>query len=656
MINLLTNLPLAAKVWLAPALLMLLLLFFGGFTMFNNLSLEKEIRVFAEDLTADTNLASQTVADILRQRLTLKSYLKSSDPRAVAVFRQQATSARTRLSQAKEAITHPQRVKLVQTISTLHEEYSRLFEEKVVSNMNRRHELVEGKLDANGKPMERALSEIMETAHKGGDIETAFEAGVAQRHLLLARLYAYKFLMNNDVESRERATQELRELTTDLSVLQSNSLSPEMRSLTDQVAARLAVYQEGFAGVVTAIETRNAAVARMDAIGPEVAAESEKLHASVAESLDEQGRFIEGLMEDAGKASVTLTLVALLLGCGITWFIVQAILLALRRTNEMLAEIADGDGDLTARLDVKGNDELGELASNFNRFVAKLHDIISAVQTSTGQLVAASEGLNQVSAESRTTVDKQVAETDLVATAVEQMSATLNQVASNVQETAQSADQARAEAEQGRDIESQALAAIATLGEQIRESAAVIDTVGNASETVDTVVEVINSIAEQTNLLALNAAIEAARAGEQGRGFAVVADEVRTLASRTRESTEEIRKTVEQLRSSAQQAVGRMNASRDQAEAVVEQAQQVDQALEGIVTRVQQMDSMIRQIATATEEQTAVTGEINKNLVNVKDQAGDSARASEQLNDSAAQFARLAAELQSQVGRFRVSG
>jgi methyl-accepting chemotaxis protein len=653
--NVLNHFSISTKVWLAPASLLLLLALQGGLALTTMQATDTEVRVITEDLARDADLAGKLLADVVQLRLTVKNYLQSSDERYVEAFQQEEASSVAQLDKARATITDPQRQQLVTAIDSLHQTYSHTFENTVVTNMARRHALVQDALDANGPPMEDALSAIMESAHRDGDIEAGYQAGVAQRHLLLARLYVYKYLQSNDSDAHQRVTQELQILRTELAEMHETLENPDRRALSDAVSRQLAIYEEGFAGVVTAIEARNAGIREMDRIGPEIAAKAEALHDSVAQALAAQSERLHAELGRSELLVMAMLVLALLVGSGIAWTVSRAIIQPLRDTNRLLDAIAAGDGDLTARLPAQAQDEIGELARGFNRFVEKLQDIMGTVQASVSQLAAAAEELSTVTGAQQETIRQQVLETDQVATAVEEMSATLRDVARNVHETASAADQARHEVKNGQAIEAQALNAIRELGSDIQKTATVIDEVGRASEMVDTVVEVINGLAEQTNLLALNAAIEAARAGEQGRGFAVVADEVRTLAGRTRESTEQIRQTVEQLRDSARQAVERMNRGRAMADTVVDQAEQVDQALHGIVGSVEQIDAMTSQIATATEEQTAVAGEIARNVTNLKDQAGSAASATDQVGTAAEELARLATALQDEVGRFQVT-
>lgn len=367
------------------------------------------------------------------------------------------------------------------------------------------------------------------------------------------------------------------------------------------------------------------------------------------------------LSEDiaATSAAAKLEMVTLLaLGLGLCFAL--GILLpkfAVGRLNallERLKSIAEGDGDLTQRLEISGKDEFGQIAHEFNVFVANLQESIAQVVLVSTELAEKSNYIDQESNSTSQTADRQRQETTMAATAINEMSATVMEVARNTASAADSAKNADQCAVDGQKIVSTMAQGVEALAQEIETSSNAINLLKEDSLSVGTVLDVIRGIAEQTNLLALNAAIEAARAGEQGRGFAVVADEVRTLAQRTQESTQEIREVIERLQNGAETAVERMTGSSQKVGENVNAANTAGAALTNITEAVKQIVDLNVQIASAAEEQTSVTEEINRNMVNISEQTDITAESAQSLASAAQELRNLSSNLHQTVGRFRV--
>lgn len=345
-----------------------------------------------------------------------------------------------------------------------------------------------------------------------------------------------------------------------------------------------------------------------------------------------------------GIAVLLVSLIAAATLSGIT----QAVQ-ALRLGGEQLAE-----GNLRHRVDYQGHDELGDIASAFNGMAARVQHSLQELAGAVEQLAAAAEQTAQVSHQTSDGIRRQQLETDQVATAMHEMSATVQDVAGNAASAAQAAEQADQQAESGKRVVQQTIEAIDGLASEVEHAATVIHELEANSGSISSVVDVIRSIADQTNLLALNAAIEAARAGEQGRGFAVVADEVRSLASRTQQSTSEIQAMIEKLQQGANRAVEVMQSSCDKAQRGKEQVASAGHLLEQISAAVATINDMNAMIASAAEEQSSVAEEINRNVTSVSQIAEETSDASRQNVATSTQLASLASQLQKVVQRYRL--
>lgn len=319
-----------------------------------------------------------------------------------------------------------------------------------------------------------------------------------------------------------------------------------------------------------------------------------------------------------------------------------------------LQDMARGEGDLTARIHLDRSDELGKVADAFNAFVEKLQHTIQKVNSMAEQVATSSEQLSSISEQSNHSIKEQHKAVEQVATAIHEMSTTVDEIARSANDAASSAREADTHTSSGREAVETTVDAIRNLAEQVHKITQVIDKVADDSNNISRVVEVIGSIAEQTNLLALNAAIESARAGEHGRGFSVVADEVRTLASRTQQSTKEIQGMIERLQSATSEAVTSMNKGRDDVDATVEKAQVAHEALKGITDSVAEINDMNSHIATAADEQSSVTDDINRNVSTISTIAEQSAESSAQVKDSSENLAKLSLSLQQELRQFKI--
>ena len=311
-------------------------------------------------------------------------------------------------------------------------------------------------------------------------------------------------------------------------------------------------------------------------------------------------------------------------------------------------------GDLTIDVRPEGLCEVHALGRSLASMVERLREQVALIQGNAAELASAAEELSLVTGETRAGVERQRDETDQVATAMNEMTSTVQEVSSHAEGAAEAAREADGKSAHGRVVVEQAIERIDALAREIEQAAGVIHQLEEESENITRVMDVIQGIAEQTNLLALNAAIEAARAGEQGRGFAVVADEVRTLASRTQESTQEIQQMIERLQSGAGAAVKAMVAAKEQAEETVEQAAGAGTALQAIAEATTAISDMNTQIASAAEEQAQVAEEINRSIARISEIADQTAGGSEQTAQASESLARLAAQLQGVAAQFKV--
>lgn len=357
-------------------------------------------------------------------------------------------------------------------------------------------------------------------------------------------------------------------------------------------------------------------------------------------------------IDSASMETLLVVLVAIVVAIAVSIAVVKPLTASLNRINQALNILASGD--LTHKLDDSGQDEFAELSRNCNRLIDSLRGLIRGILDRSNQLAAAAEQTSAVTSQTTIGIQEQKSQVDQVATATTELSSSAQQVSHSADHALNQIKQADEEAQHMRMIAEENRRTIEALAEEVAKAGQVINKVHSDSDAIGSILDVIRGIAEQTNLLALNAAIEAARAGEQGRGFAVVADEVRNLASRTQESTQEIQQMIQVLQTGTQEAVAVMEQGRAQANSCVAKTEQANQALEAISESVHQAFDAGTQIANAAQEQNLVSQQVSEKLEHIALISEETASGADQTAQSSHQVAQLAEELQASVGEFKV--
>ncbi len=466
----------------------------------------------------------------------------------------------------------------------------------------------------------------------------------AKEAFILARYEVRGYTATTNAETEQKAVGQLDVAIASLKQLNVHFASSQQDALR-QLETALTNYRSALQAFKNANTDAVQARKEMTDQGATIVTLSEQLYQIQLDRRD---------IESAQARTLQLisTLLALLVGVIAAFIITRQITRPLQETMAVVDRIASGD--LSHNVIVTRRDELGVLQQGIARMGVTLRDLISGIRDGVTQIASAAEELSAVTEQTSAGVNSQKVETDQVATAMHEMTATVQEVARNAEEASQAAAAADGEAREGDKVVNEAIAQIERLASEVVRSTEAMSVLQQESDKIGSVMDVIKAVAEQTNLLALNAAIEAARAGEAGRGFAVVADEVRGLAQRTQKSTEEIEGLVAGLQNGTQQVSAVMNNSRALTDSSVALTRKAGDSLENITRTVSNIQSMNQQIAAAAEQQSAVAEEISRSIINVRDVSEQTAAASDETAKSSVELARLGGQLQQMVSHFRV--
>ncbi len=441
------------------------------------------------------------------------------------------------------------------------------------------------------------------------------------------------------------------------------TVRPELSSDIEQVKAGIvAMHQSGvtmaWEYINNGVEAGNAIMTApdtgLDDTAERLAKHLDLFSKQLNTELEQSDKQLEGLIASSSFINITLALVLMVFviaGLLMIYLKVEPPLVALKKSLE---DINSGGGDLTRRIPHEGNDEIGEIIIKFNDFLSLIQSLMQSILMETDNLVSSSNRLTIMAQDAKEDIVKQQIGTDQVATTVTQLSSTVQEVAINTKNASETASQSNSETEIGKTVVNNAVQSIYTLSSGIDTASSAISKVEEDCKNVSSVLDVIQSIADQTNLLALNAAIEAARAGEQGRGFAVVADEVRTLASRTQDSTQEIQSMIENLQRGSRDAVKAMTDSESQAKETVSEIESAGGVLDKVSSLVGSISDMNTQISHAVNEQQTVVEHINQNVITINDVTRSSTEDTEKTVQEASQLQSIAMNLEAAISQFKV--
>ncbi|MBV7564798.1 methyl-accepting chemotaxis protein [Pseudomonas sp. sia0905] len=593
----------------------------------------------------DVNELTHTLTDLRVARL---QYLLSNGSATEADKVQQHIRTLSQLQQAiRPKFRSPENVRLINEQIELIDQYQKAYDKTnaVYASANKtRAEMIEVAERAL-ELVDKVREEVLRSAAADAASLARYQAVARTKDDLQTLRYRMLSYTADTNEQTERALNQQIEGTDQGLESLTSAFSGDYRDLIQQLESAVGSYRALLDSYRTAVAERAQLRDAMTEQVLEIVKGSDALLAMQVKLRDSDSAFATQMMTAA-------TLLALLVGIVAAWLITRQITRPLQETLEAVERITSGD--LTQTLQVTRRDELGVLQQGIARMGSTLRDLIGSIRDGVTQIASAAEQLSAVTEQTSAGVNSQKVETDQVATAMQEMSATVQEVARSAADASQAASDADHEAAQGDRVVAEAIAQIDRLAAEVSRSSDAMGELQSESKKIGGVMDVIKAVAEQTNLLALNAAIEAARAGEAGRGFAVVADEVRGLAQRTQKSTEEIEGLIAGLQQGTQQVATIMQGSRELTDSSVALARRAGDALGAITSKVSSIQTMNQQIAAAAEQQGAVAEEISRSVVNVRDISEQTAEASEETAASSVELARLGNELQLMVSHFRV--
>ncbi len=649
------------KLLIAPVFILLLFASVTFFSVYEFQVLDQRINTVARDLAPDTAIGTDSITSVYRMRLRVFDYYSTGHDEPLTHFDELESEFRNVLAKAQEDIQAPERAKLVDRIEEATNNYIDSFRNELVPAKRQVLTLIEEKLDVHGPNATKALRLALNGV-ANREPESDLRAGLEQllNDALIMRMTTERYLANGDEDSRKALGWAIEDLSDALELIDAENGPEFVQVYLNTVVKELEQYRSG---VKELLEKQSLLIEvktqKLDVLGSEIASMARELESSIFASLDEEATKASRETDFGLKFTLTAFAVSAVLGLIVAILMSRIMGSSVKRAKKeilnYLNDIAANNGDLSTRLTPGRPDEVGDFIDAVNTFLETLEETISQIVSSSRRLTGESESLSGITERTTANSEQQRDQITQVSAAMQEMVSTSEEIASNTSDTDESARTAASLADSGQETVGTAIRAVTNLAKQVEEGSRRIQQLENESAEIGNVLAVIHSIAEQTNLLALNAAIEAARAGEAGRGFAVVADEVRGLAKRVQESTIDIERIVSQLQSGAAGAVVDMSKAKQMAGEASEEASKSGEALTDIMSAVNRIVEMTTQIASATEQQRATAAEMTQNVEissgAIEELAGDIS----QVNRSSRSLADMAEDLNTLVKRFRTN-
>ena len=604
------------------------------------------------DIVGDAQLLEALQRDVLMVRMNVKDFLITNSDHDLKQYSDYLAATKNKLEACQTAIHNPTRVQLIGQVREAVDQYESLFA-KVVETIDERNATIDSQMNPTAARATLLIEEIMHTAETDGDLAAALKAAEIDAELGQARAGAFKYIRSSNIEDQQSADLHLNKAIEMFTQLEREVQNPHRRACLAEAKQTFRFYADRLHSTVALVDTRNELVKdNLDVLGPQIAATGVELLESIAATEAQLHQENEAASKASFIQSVTSSTVAVIIGVLTATLLIRSITASIRKVLAVLHSVAEGD--LTNEpLNMTSTDEMGSLARATDQMSESLRSLLVEVSSSSSEVASSATQIAASSEEMSRGMSEQSQQVMQVSSAIEEMSASVVEVARKSTEASSNAAEAGKVAGEGGRVVEETIEGMNAISEAVNAGAGSVGELGKRSQQIGQIVETINDIADQTNLLALNAAIEAARAGEHGRGFAVVADEVRKLADRTTQATDEIAESIQAIQTETGQAVDRMKVGTQQVQTGVEKASTAGDNLRRIVTSSQDVAGMIQSIAAAAEQQSAASEQIAANVNSINSVTTQTNEAASQSAKAASQLSTKAEQLQGLVKKFK---